>query len=158
MNCYFNWYLFQLIVLLNPDFNCCSNFVLPWVDEVTKAAWSFVYVMAKAGSLSPSEGAQFSDQVRIRLISQLSKGTSRVLQKLLKYFNGTAIFAFIILALLILSKDFYSNLNNWVDKRCTIFKYPLFIISICGYCYGVCTCSNNSYSSTHKDIYITVIT
>ena len=68
--------------------------------------------MAKVGSLSPSEGAQFSDQVRIRLISQLSKGTSRVLQKLLKYFNGTAIFAFIILALLVLSKDFYSNLNN----------------------------------------------
>ena len=68
--------------------------------------------MAKAGFLSPSEGAQFSDQVRIRLISQLSKGTSRVLQKLLKYFNGTAIFAFIILALLVLSKDFYSNLDN----------------------------------------------
>ena len=68
--------------------------------------------MAKVGSLSPSEGAQFSDQVRIRLISQLSKGSSRVLQKLHKYFNGTAIFAFIILALLVLSKGFYSNLNN----------------------------------------------
>ena len=34
---------------------------------------------------------QFSDQVRMRLISQLIKGISRVLQKLLKYFNDTAI-------------------------------------------------------------------
>ena len=25
----FDWYLFELIVRLNPDFNCCSSF---WVD------------------------------------------------------------------------------------------------------------------------------
>ena len=31
------------------------------------------------------------DQDKIRLISQLIKGISRVLQKLLKYFNGTAV-------------------------------------------------------------------
>ena len=34
---------------------------------------------------------QFADQVRIKLISHLIKGISRVLQKLLKYLNGTAI-------------------------------------------------------------------
>ena len=35
---------------------------------------------------------QFADQVRIRLISQLINDISRVLQRLLKYFNGTLIF------------------------------------------------------------------
>ena len=34
---------------------------------------------------------QFADQVNIRLISQLTNGISRVLQKLLRYFNGTII-------------------------------------------------------------------
>ena len=34
---------------------------------------------------------QFADQVRMRLISQLSNGISRALQNLLKYFNGTSI-------------------------------------------------------------------
>ena len=34
---------------------------------------------------------QFADQVRMRLISQLINDISRVLQKLLKYFNGTTI-------------------------------------------------------------------
>ena len=33
----------------------------------------------------------FSDQVKIRLTSQLFKGISRVLQKFLKHFNGTII-------------------------------------------------------------------
>ena len=34
---------------------------------------------------------QFADQVKARLSLQLIKGTSRVLQKLLEYFNGTII-------------------------------------------------------------------
>ena len=34
---------------------------------------------------------QFADKVRIRLISQLNNGISRVLQKLLKHCNGTII-------------------------------------------------------------------
>ena len=40
---------------------------------------------------------QVADHVRIRLISQLSKGISKVLQKLLKYFNGTAILTSFVL-------------------------------------------------------------
>ena len=35
--------------------------------------------------------AQVDDHVKIKLTSQLIKGISRVLQKLLKYFNGTTI-------------------------------------------------------------------
>ena len=31
----FYWHLFQLIVLLKPDFNCCNIFALPWVGKVT---------------------------------------------------------------------------------------------------------------------------
>ena len=30
----FDWYLFKLIVCLNPDFNCCSSFALSSVDKV----------------------------------------------------------------------------------------------------------------------------
>ena len=37
------------------------------------------------------EITQSTDQVRIRLLSQLIKQISRVLQKLLKYFTSTAI-------------------------------------------------------------------
>ena len=43
------------------------------------------------------EITQFSDQAVMRLISQLIKSTSRVLQKLLKYFNGTAILTSFVL-------------------------------------------------------------
>ena len=56
--------------------------------------------------------AEFSDQVRIRLTSELIEVISRVLQKLLEYFNGTAIFAFIIPRLLDLAKTYNSNLNE----------------------------------------------
>ena len=31
----FDWYLFQLIVLLKPEFNCCNSFALSWADKVT---------------------------------------------------------------------------------------------------------------------------
>ena len=40
---------------------------------------------------------QADDHVKMRLISQLIRGISRVLQKLLKYFNGTAISTFFVL-------------------------------------------------------------
>ena len=49
-----------------------ANFVAPVAEEIT----------------------QFSDHVKIRLIWQLINGISRVLQKLLKYFNGTGISIF----------------------------------------------------------------
>ena len=31
----FDRYLFQLIILLKPDFNSCNNLTLSWVDKVT---------------------------------------------------------------------------------------------------------------------------
>ena len=57
-------------------------------------------------SIKPSEITQFADQIRIWLTSQLIKDISRVLQKILKYLNCLAIFAFIILSLLVFSKTF----------------------------------------------------
>ena len=41
---------------------------------------------------------QVDDHDRIRIISHLIKGISRVLQKLLKYFNATAILTSFVLA------------------------------------------------------------
>ena len=55
---------------------------------------------------------QFADQIRIRLISQLIKRISIVLQKLRKYFNEISIFTFIVSALLVLFKDLDLNLND----------------------------------------------
>ena len=90
-----DWYLFQLNVLLNllkPDFNCFNSFTLSWVDKVTTGTLSFVSVTINVGSCSaavPATKHQFLYQVNIRLISELCNGISSVLQKLLKYFNGT---------------------------------------------------------------------
>ena len=90
----FEIYLFELIVLLKPDFNCSNTFALSWVDKVTTTTWIFVSVIENVApwfATSVETITQFADQVKIRLISQLVKGISRVLQKLPKYFNGTII-------------------------------------------------------------------
>ena len=51
------------------------NFVSPFAEEIT----------------------QVGDHVKIRLISQLINGISRILQKWLKYFNGTIILTSFVL-------------------------------------------------------------
>ena len=35
LNLDFDKYLFQLITLLKPDFNCCNNFALSCIDKAT---------------------------------------------------------------------------------------------------------------------------
>ena len=53
------------------------------------------------------------DHVRIRLILQLIKGASRVLQILFKYFNGTAILtSFVLLAAGVCLVNFTLHLND----------------------------------------------
>ena len=54
---------------------------------------------------------QFANQVKIRSNSQLTGGISRVLPKLLQYFNGTAISGFAI-ATLVLFVSLELNLND----------------------------------------------
>ena len=55
---------------------------------------------------------QFVDQVRIRLISQLLNDISKVLQKLMKYFNGTIILIFFVPSFSVLPIIFVLNLNE----------------------------------------------
>ena len=93
----FDSYLRQLIVLLKPDFNYWSNFALSCVDKVTTETLSFVSVILNFVSRVAEEITQVRDHVKIRLTSQLINGTSRVLQKLLKHFNGTIISIFFAL-------------------------------------------------------------
>ena len=90
----------------------CNSFVLYWVDKVRTGRWSFVSIIANVAALSTAELRQFADQVRRRLTLQLTKGISRVLQKLCKYFKGTAISAFKIPASLVLSKNLYLSVND----------------------------------------------
>ena len=95
------------IVFLNPDFNCSKSFLSFSVDKVTTGKYNFVPVIwnfnpvgatTAGGSLLFPEAltfisakAQFLEQVKINSISQLVNGIFKVLQKLLKCFNGATI-------------------------------------------------------------------
>ena len=54
----------------------------------------------------------FSDQVKMKLVSQLIKGISRVLQKLLKYFNCTILSTSFLPLAAVLPVIFCLNLNE----------------------------------------------
>ena len=89
--------MFQLIVLLKPDFHCWSNYALSWVDNVTTGTKSFVSVIANL--IAPVELVitQVDDQVKMRLTSKLINDISRVLQNFLKCFNDTIILTLFVL-------------------------------------------------------------
>ena len=59
----FDWYLFQVIVLLKPDFNCYNSFALSWVDKVMTET-SFVSVIENFVLPVAEEIMQFSDQFK----------------------------------------------------------------------------------------------
>ena len=101
-------YLFHLIVLLDPVLNCSKSVLSFSVDEVTTGTYNFTSVIlnvafvglliAAIASKSASLVAlivntQCSDYAKIRLISLLINGMSSILQKLLKYLNGTTMSA-----------------------------------------------------------------
>ena len=67
----FEWYLFPLIVRLNPDFNCCNSFTLSRANDVTTGTKSFVLVIANVITwfAAASNITQFGEQARMRLIS-----------------------------------------------------------------------------------------
>ena len=81
---------------MNPIFNCYNNFLLQFfVDKITTGTWSFVSVNEYlAGPAEVEITEHFYTKFRIRLFLQLIKDISRVLQKMLKYFNENVIFAF----------------------------------------------------------------
>ena len=60
-------------------------------------------VLALAACVIISGKTQFSDQVKARDTSQLTKGMSRPLQKLLKCFNGTTVSRFALIFVLFCS-------------------------------------------------------
>ena len=60
-----------------------------WVDKVT----TFIWIVGFWLFVVPANIMQFLDHLNWRLISQLIKGILSVLQKLLRYFNGTIISA-----------------------------------------------------------------
>ena len=61
---------------------------------------------------------KYANHVRMRLISQLIKGISRVPQKLLKYFNGTAILTSFVLPLVGVFPVIF--ILDWNDSEFTI--------------------------------------
>ena len=61
-------YLFQVIVLLKPFFNCGNNFALSWVDKVTTGTLRVVSVILNVGIWFATlvlNITEFLDQVKI---------------------------------------------------------------------------------------------
>ena len=86
-------YLFQVIVLLQPNSNFLRSSLFSWVDKVTTGAYSlvsFIYVGLWL-VVVPATIMQFLEHFNWRLISQLIIGISSVLPKLPRYFNRTII-------------------------------------------------------------------
>ena len=79
-----DWYLFQLDVLVKPDFNHWRSCALSWVDKVTSYK-----VVANLPAPVKLVITQVDDYVKMKLTSQLINSISRVLPELLEYFNGT---------------------------------------------------------------------
>ena len=79
------------MVYSKPDFNSSSSFALSRVEKVTTRTNSLVSVILNVPTPVESVMISFVDQVSCRFISQLIKDISRVLQKLLKNFDGAAI-------------------------------------------------------------------
>ena len=65
----FDWYLFQIIVFLKPDFNCWSNIALSWVDKVTAGPKRFVSVIVNLPSPVELVIRQVDDHIKKRLTS-----------------------------------------------------------------------------------------
>ena len=96
-------YLFHFIDFLNPDFNCSNNLLSFSADKVTTGTYNLQSVIsnfASVGELIAAAGgplkalpssAHSLHQDKINVISQLTNGVSKLLQKLPKYFNGMAI-------------------------------------------------------------------
>ena len=85
----------------------------------------------------------------MRLISQLINDISRVLQKLVNYFNST-VKNFKIL-FIVLYKTYT------VSKWCTVFKYYYFFSFVSSFCSIICSWCSNCYSSTNNYVGIAIL-
>ena len=98
-------YLFHIISLINPDFRLVNNLISSSLDEVTTGTYnlqSFIANVAPVGCAFTIGGpasactscklviTQFLFHFNFKDTSQLINGMFNALQKLLKYFNGTA--------------------------------------------------------------------
>ena len=98
MYCYFYWYLFRLIVLLKPNFNCSNSFALSSVNKFTAGTRRFVSVNVNVVTWAPElDKTHLLGQVRIRFISLIIE-ISKVLEylKLLKYFLMATLFRYLL--------------------------------------------------------------
>ena len=93
-----------MIVLLNPVLNCFKSVLSFSVDKVTTGTYNFTSVILNVAFvgevslfvfvitlLSKLEITQFQTKLKSKTLHNQSTVYFKVLQKLLKYFNGTAI-------------------------------------------------------------------
>ena len=81
----------NILLDLKPDVNCWNNFALSWVDRVTTGTKTFISVILNLALPVELVIKQVDYPAKKILTSQLVNRISRVLQKLLKYCNGTII-------------------------------------------------------------------
>ena len=62
--------MFQLVVLLTPDFNCWNSFVLSWVYKVTTGTYNFVSPTANFPWPVELVITEVDGHVKMRLTSQ----------------------------------------------------------------------------------------
>ena len=89
--------------------------VLHQLELIKLQPWHKANVISNVGTWFATVTAskkQFADQVRISLISQFINGISSVLQKLLRYFNGTIISVSFLLFFPVPPATFSLNLNE----------------------------------------------
>ena len=84
---------------MKPAFNYFTSFALSLVNKVTTGRQSFVSVIANVVTWfaeALGNKTELTDPVKMRLISQLINGISKVRQRLLIHFNGTIISTFLV--------------------------------------------------------------
>ena len=86
---------------------------MSWVDKVTIGTKSFVSVISNPPAPVELVITQVDGHVKMKLTSQLINGISRVLQKLIKYFNSTIIStSFVLPSAGVLPAIFILDLND----------------------------------------------
>ena len=111
-----------------------------------------LYVIENFISTTTGEITQFSYQFNLRLILQVVKGVSRVLQKLLKYFNGTVSSTFFVLPAtgafpVILILDWLIQMHQLAHFYNIAINFLMFLSNYC------CIQLNYTSTSQHPDLF-----
>ena len=123
--------LFHLKVLLNPVLNCSKVFCHFQLIK-SQPCW-IISLSCSCSFCCNISQTQFSDQFKVKNTSQLIKGMSKRLQKLLKCFNGTTISSFFLVFVFSCSVFL-----PFLDFHSMFFCNTAFVFKRLRICYELC--------------------